>query len=503
MGSLYRTASFFTTWSAELLRQPAMMAALVIGPFLILLAFAQAVDVTRIEPRVIVVQPGTETQDLQPVPEELEEYVEVVSVTNNAGWARRQLRAGNVDGVVILPDDPEGSIERGEHVPMTVVTDDIDPFRLRLTEAYLNEQLAFLNQRTLAETFEQAQAEFVELEEYISTAREYVRDAQRSREQFEETRESAAELAGLLSPVVEFSGSLASAAESVPFLLRGAGITREEVRALRRSIENLRQAMDALERGMDDDADGFPTAEELEQIDRDLAQIEETGSRLRDVPPEVLSAPFALNLVNIALVNPTFAAFYSPAVLALLLQHLAVSLAALTGTRIREGGLLDVLRIAPARPIEVVNGNYLSFGTILLLVGAAVLALMMLLVAVPMYGSYVLLALLLGLLIAVSLGIGFVIAMISTSEKHAAQLAMLLLLASVFFSGLVISLERIEWPIRAVSFALPATYAIRGLQDVMLRGVLREPLDLVILGVAALVLYGTTVVLLSRRFRSS
>jgi ABC-2 type transport system permease protein len=236
-------------------------------------------------------------------------------------------------------------------------------------------------------------------------------------------------------------------------------------------------------------------------MDEDLAQIEETGEMLLGVPPEVLSAPFVLDYQSIAPFNPNFAAFYAPAVLALLIQHLGISLAALSATRLRERGLLDMLRITPARPIEVANGNFLAFGLLLLATGAVLIALLMWTLGVPIHGSYLLVALTIFLLVAVSLGIGFVIAMISSSEKHAAQLAMLILLASVFFSGLVLSLDRIAWPIRAISYALPSTYAMRSLQDVMLRGILWTPWDLVVLGVAALVFYALTVLLLRRRFQ--
>jgi ABC-type polysaccharide/polyol phosphate export permease len=78
---------------------------------------------------------------------------------------------------------------------------------------------------------------------------------------------------------------------------------------------------------------------------------------------------------------------------------------------------------------------------------------------------------------------------------------MLVLIASVFFSGFMIFLESIEWPIRAVSYLLPATYAIRTLRDVMLRGALLEPSDLVVLLAAGVGLFIVTILLFRREFR--
>ena len=98
--------------------------------------------------------------------------------------------------------------------------------------------------------------------------------------------------------------------------------------------------------------------------------------------------------------------------------------------------------------------------------------------------------------------IGFIISMLSSSEQQAAQIAMLVLIASVFFSGFLVSLDTIVWPVRAVSYALPATYAIRTLQDVMLRGVLRTPGDVAVLGAFSLLFFLATLLLFRREFRA-
>jgi ABC-2 type transport system permease protein len=47
---------------------------------------------------------------------------------------------------------------------------------------------------------------------------------------------------------------------------------------------------------------------------------------------------------------------------------------------------------------------------------------------------------------------------------------MLLLLASIFFSGFFMDLRMMKEPITVLAWSLPATYGIRMLQDIMLRG---------------------------------
>ena len=88
-------------------------------------------------------------------------------------------------------------------------------------------------------------------------------------------------------------------------------------------------------------------------------------------------------------------------------------------------------------------------------------------------GDWLWLGLILFLLIFASLGLGFSISMISGTESQAVQWAMLTLLASVFFGGFFLNISSFWPPVQAVSYALPVTHGIVGLQDVMLRG--REP----------------------------
>jgi ABC-2 type transport system permease protein len=47
---------------------------------------------------------------------------------------------------------------------------------------------------------------------------------------------------------------------------------------------------------------------------------------------------------------------------------------------------------------------------------------------------------------------------------------MVILLASIFFSGLFLPLYRLWWPAQIVSWSMPATYGMTMLQDIMLRG---------------------------------
>jgi ABC-2 type transport system permease protein len=58
----------------------------------------------------------------------------------------------------------------------------------------------------------------------------------------------------------------------------------------------------------------------------------------------------------------------------------------------------------------------------------------------------------------------------SNRESQSVQLAMLTLIASVILSGFFLPIFALQRPVRIVSYALPVTYGIETLQDIMLAG---------------------------------
>ena len=93
------------------------------------------------------------------------------------------------------------------------------------------------------------------------------------------------------------------------------------------------------------------------------------------------------------------------------------------------------------------------------------------------------------LLIFASLGFGFAISATSGTDSQAVQASMLVLLASMFFSGFVFPLLQILVPVRYIGYLLPVTYGIINLQNVMLKGIPPPWYFLVALGVMGVVLF--------------
>jgi ABC-2 type transport system permease protein len=503
MKSLVRTGSFLSVWLIEFARQPGLLIGLVLGPFIILLAFGQGVDVSAVKPKVIVVESVDRQQELQPLPEEIGEYVEVVDRISDLTGAIRRLQDGEVEGVLVMPEDPESIVLDGERIPIQIFTSDIDPLRIQFTEAYLADQVADLNREVITRAITEAQASLGDVNELLGTARDAVVLARGAGDDIETARASVADVRAVLNPLEVATRRLVSAASGISLFLPGISIPEEDLRGVQTRVEELNDAVARLERQLASASEGgsVPTEEDLVSIEETLDQVDIATASLLTVPPEVLSAPFDLQLDNLVPQRPTFQTYYSPAVLVLLVQHLGISLSALALARLRLLGVFSLLKVAPIRPFEITNGNFLAHAIITGAAAFIIGGVMYLFLGVPIYGSFVELAVVGVALVVLSVGVGLAIALITRTEQQAAQAAMLILLASVFFSGLVVSLDRIIWPMKVISYALPSTWALRSLHDIMLRGLLRNPIDLIVLCVAAVAVYLFTWMLLRRELR--
>ena len=206
-----------------------------------------------------------------------------------------------------------------------------------------------------------------------------------------------------------------------------------------------------------------------------------------DIPPEVVASPTKTELVNVAPLQPGVVAFFGPAALALILQHMALTLIALSLVRERMSGVLELFRIAPISPWEIVAGKVLAFGVLGAVIGVTSLALITIGFGIPVLGEPWLIGAVIALLLLASLGIGLLIAVISDSERQAVQLSLLYLLASVFFSGFVLPLDEFSEPVQAIAYSMPVTHGIRLIQDVMLRGGTTQTWEFAALGAIAAV----------------
>jgi len=147
-----------------------------------------------------------------------------------------------------------------------------------------------------------------------------------------------------------------------------------------------------------------------------------------------------------------------------------VTLIALSVVRDRNSGLFELFRISPITTFELIMGKLIAFGLFAGAVAGSTILLLVFGLRVPVLAQPGWIALVAGVLIAASLGLGLVIAAVSDSEPQAVQLSLLLLLASVFFSGFVLAISEFSEPVRSLIYVLPVANGIRLLQDFLFRG---------------------------------
>lgn len=477
----------------EIGRQPKLILLLVVGPFLLLLLFGAGYKDTTVQLRTEFVGPaGSLYEDaVAEYADELGEYIEPSGFSGDREAAIRRLEDGEIDAVVVFPADAVDDILAGRRAKVEILHAKLDP--IQQTAVNIASRLAVqeVNSRVLGSIAGDAQSALAPVDGAASSL-----------------DEQAAALSA--AAAADDTSAMTEAASAVEVALDGAAVvigTSQDVigslggdvgataGALQR-VQGAREEAVAVRTATAEDMAARATAlgATLQAVSAEIPQV-------AAVDPAVLVRPFEAATRNIAPVRIEPVDYFAPSSVALLLQHLAVTFAALSLVRDRELGLLELLRVGPLSSMEILVGKTIAY----LLVGAAVSAALVagsvLLLGVPLEGQVLWVAAAALLVLLASLMLGTVLSMISGSETQAVQCSMLTLLAGMFFSGFILDVDQLAEPYRYLSALLPVTYGINILQDVMLRGV--DPARSDLIGIAALVLaYGAlAIVLLRRRLR--
>lgn len=218
------------------------------------------------------------------------------------------------------------------------------------------------------------------------------------------------------------------------------------------------------------------TANQVADLEKDLSTANEQLTAFRSVGSSVLINPFNADTTSLSNIIFTPTEFFAPAVIVLLLQHLSITFASLSIVRERRSGIIELFRVAPITAFETLIGKFLSYLLFEILLAGVITALAVWVLKVPMFGRWEDYALAVVILLFTSLGVGFLISLISQTDTQAVQYSMLLLLASIFFSGFFLDLRLMWEPIKVLAWSLPATYGIQMLQNIMLRGASAPPI---------------------------
>jgi ABC-2 type transport system permease protein len=451
-----RLLSFFAKEVNEIRRQPRLVLSLLLGPFAILLLFGAGYQGSQPLLRTaIVLPPGAENDlDEGALAQISGLNFQLVSVGSDREEALRQLRAGELDVVQIFPADIQEQVLRGEQPSVEFLYNQINPINEQWIQYLGYAEVVEINKNLLLNTTSSMQSE-----------------AQTVRGQLADVRQQLEELdAGLSSTDPErLQESLRGLRQASAALAVGGMAAGAQGQELRGELEQLQEDLDTLDQAVSEGR--LQEQQERVRTTRDrIARLEEQTAQFSELPPAVIVSPLQQTYQNLNGASYDLMTYYAPSVLALLVQHIAVTLGALSLVRERVLGATEIFRVAPVSIGQILIGKYLGYT---LFIGAisGLLVLLMRLLNIPFLGDPFVFAGLVLLLTLASLGIGFFISAVSNSDSQAVQLSMLVLLMSVFFSGFFLPLENFWEPVRAVAYALPLTHGIAGYHNIMLRGI--------------------------------
>jgi ABC-2 type transport system permease protein len=497
--SLVRVSAFVGKEISEIMRQPRLILTLVLGPFLILALFGVGYkNQARALRTLFVAQPNsTIGKEIQQYATTLGPQLIYAGTISSETEARNRLLAGNVDVVIVVPPNADQALANNQQATFTLLHNEIDPQQVDYVKYFGQVYIDEVNRRVLQQATAQEQTKAPQLQQDLSQART---SAQAMRTALQ--RGDAASARQNQRQLDTSLGAVELAVGAGGALLGGStpgNSSNGQSSSVQSNLSDARQGTNSLSNVPENQSNYSSQIQRLDKIDQDLASLQTELTQFQNVSPAVLVSPFKTQAQGIATVQPDMTDYFAPAVIVLLLQHLTVTLAALSIVRERQHGTMELFRVAPLSAIETLLGKYISYMIFGGVIGAILSALLIYALGVPMLGQPQHYVLALAALLFTSLGYGFVISLISQTDSQAVQWTMLVLLTSVFFSGFILPLSALILGVRIVSWTLPATYAISLLQNIMLRGYLTQPYLLAALAAIGLGLFLVSWLLLRRQ----
>lgn len=160
-----------------------------------------------------------------------------------------------------------------------------------------------------------------------------------------------------------------------------------------------------------------------------------------------------------------------PGSIAIVMTIIGTLLTALVVAREWERGTMEAIMSTPASVFEILIGKLLPYFILGLIatVGSALLAIFVF--DVPLRGSWFALLLLSSAFLLPALGQGLLISSLAKNQFVAAQIALLSgFLPAFLLSGFLYEIAAMPWPIRMMTYLVPARYFVVSLQTVFLSG---------------------------------
>ncbi len=465
---IIRASAFLRKEIFDILRQPRLILTLVFGPFIILFLFGIGYRNQARSLRTLFVaqQDSPLAQNIQQLSKSMAPELVYMGILENESDALDKLRRGEVDLVIVAPQNAYDTVLNNQQAVFTLYYNEIDPVQISYIQYFGAIFVDAVNRAVLVTITANGQKDSASIHNDLQLAHQSTTALRQAIQSGDEVAAKQNQQ-GLNTNVNAISLGVGASLGLVNSIQQTTGGDASQTSPLMSTLTDLQQNADQLNNTSSSTEQRLTN---IDKIEKDLTDLDSNLTQFESIDPNIIINPFRSETKSIALIQLSEADFFAPAVLALLLQHIAVTFAALSIVRERNSGTMELFRVSPLSAGEALFGKYISYMLFGVVITAILSALLVFVLHVPMLGNWAYFVLVIVALLFTSMGIGFTISILSQTDSQAVQFSMIILLGSVFFSGFFIGLEYLSYPVKVISWLLPTTYSAILLRGITLNG---------------------------------
>lgn len=188
---------------------------------------------------------------------------------------------------------------------------------------------------------------------------------------------------------------------------------------------------------------------------------------------------------------------FVPGVIGMIILLICCMMTSIAIVRERETGTMEILLASPLPSIDIVLAKLVPYLIITLLDMVIILCLSYFLMDVPMAGSLLVYVVTAVIYIFTSLMLGLLISTVVNTQLAAMLISLLLIVPTIYLSGMVFAIESMPVPAQIISNIVPAKWFISASRKIMVEGV---GIEYVMTEIRALAIEGIVFMLLAWKF---